>query len=356
MAEGRWLIYGANGYTGRLIAREAEHRGMQPVLAGRRRHEVQDVASARGFEHESFALDDPAELARRLEPYDAVVLAAGPFSHTSAPVVQACLDARTHYFDITGEMDVFEAVFARGEEAEARGVTLLPGVGFDVVPTDCLAARLAETLPGATHLELAFHNAGGGPSPGTSKTMVEALPAGGAVRRGGQIERVPTAWRVRDVPFHDKTRTAVSIPWGDVSTAFHSTGIGDVVVYMAMPPHLIRATRLTRHLGPVLGLGAVQRGLKRLVERKVRGPSPDELGSGRSEVWGRVEDPDGRSVEGTATTPDGYVLTARSTVEAVRRVLDGGVRAGALTPSLAFGSGFLEQLDGCVVRIGEATP
>lgn len=354
MNDGRWLIYGANGYTGRLIAQEAAHHGMRPVLGGRRPAAVREVATEHGFEHETFLLDDPDELARRLEPYDAVLLAAGPFAHTSRPVVEACLQSGTHYFDITGELDIFEDVFARDERARERGVTLLPGVGFDVVPSDCLAARLAEALPGATQLELALSGLGGGPSPGTTKTMVEALPEGGAIRRGGRVERVPAAWRTREVPFHDKTRTAVSIPWGDVSTAYYSTGIGDIVVYMAMPERMIRASRLTRSLGPLLGLGAVQRGLKRLVDRRVEGPSEEERRSGRSELWGRVVDAEGRCLEGTATTPDGYTLTARTSVEAVRRVLEGGIRTGALTPSLAFGSDFLEGFAGCEVRLGTA--
>src|SRR6201999_320361 len=141
-----------------------------------------------------------------------VLHCAGPFSATSKPMVDACLAAKAHYLDVTGEVSVFEAVLARAAEAKERGVVLLPGVGFDVVPSDCLAAQLKEKLPSATRLELAFAPLGQS-SPGTLKTAIESLPRGGLVRRGGKLVEVPAAHAVRQVPFADKTRTCMSIPW-----------------------------------------------------------------------------------------------------------------------------------------------
>ena len=169
-----WMLYGANGYTGRLAAREAVRRGSSPVLAGRNGDAVAALAQELGMPYQVFGLDDPQSVREALEGVKAVLHCAGPFSATSAPMVDACLATGTHYLDITGEISVFEAVHARHQEARRRDVVLLPGAGFDVVPTDCMAARLVEALPAATSLKLAF-DAGGGPSPGTAKTSLERL-------------------------------------------------------------------------------------------------------------------------------------------------------------------------------------
>jgi short subunit dehydrogenase-like uncharacterized protein len=343
------MIYGANGYTGRLIAEEAARRGLSPIVAGRSERPVREVGEAHGFEVRVFDLD--GEVAAHLDGVDAVLLAAGPFSRTSGPMVEACLATGTHYLDITGEIRIFEACQQRGDAAREAGCVLLPGVGFDVVPTDCLAASLAAALPEATELELAFR-AIGSPSAGTAKTMVEGLPEGGAVREDGRIRKVPAAYKTRRIPFRDKERPAVSIPWGDVSTAYHSTGIGNIVVYMAAPPRMIQAMKLSRPLGPLLGLDPVQRILERVIESRVRGPDAEHRAAGSSQIWGRVCG-GGRQVEGTLVTPEGYALTAVTAVESAHRVLGGQVEAGAHTPSTAFGPGFITEFDGCDLAVGQ---
>lgn len=351
MADANWMVYGANGYTGELIAQVAADRGMRPILAGRRADAVRAVAQRHGFEHRAFGLDDPERVARELEGVAVVVHAAGPFSATSAPMVAACLAAGAHYLDITGEIAVFEACHAQDEDARRAGVVVMPGVGFDVVPSDCLAAALARALPDADHLQLAI--SGGAPSVGTAKTMVEGLPQGGAVRRNGVIERVPAAYKSMDVPFRDKTRSAVTIPWGDVSTAYYSTGIPNIEVYMAMPRRMIEATRMARPLMGLLGLGPVQSLIKRGIERNQRGPSATARAAARQQLWGRVTNAAGASVEGTLETPEGYTLTSLTAVEAAARVLAGDVQPGAKTPAMAFGPDFITEIDGCSMQIGE---
>lgn len=338
-----FLVYGANGYTGELIAGLAKGRGLQPVLAGRNEGKVRALAERLALPWRAFPLDRPD-----LHGVELVLHCAGPFSATSRPMVDACLAARAHYLDITGEVAVFEAVLARDAEARDRGVVLLPGVGFDVVPSDCLAALLKQKLPGATKLLLAFAGLGR-VSPGTMKSTLEALPRGGLVRRGGKLVEVPSAHEVREIPFADRTRTAMSIPWGDVATAWRSTQIPDITVYMAAKPAEIRAARLARFVAPVLGLAPVQRFLKQQVERTVRGPDAAQRARGSAELWGRVSDGT-RSVEMTMSVPDGYTLTANAALECTRRVLRGDVKPGAWTPSLAFGADFAASLPG--VRVG----
>lgn len=350
----RALLYGANGYTGRLIAEVAAREGVDLTVAGRREEAVEAVARQTGFPWRCFPLTDPARLRDELAPFDAVLLAAGPFSRTSAPVVEACLAERTHYLDVTGEVDVFEAVFRRDAEARLSDVTLLPGVGFDVVPSDCLAAALAAELPGAARLLLAFRAFA--PSGGTARTMLEGLPKGGRARIGGALVPVPPAWKVREIPFSDHPRTAMTIPWGDLSTAYRSTGIPDIETYMTAPPALVASARAGQALSPLLSLGVVRWFLEAAVGEAFPGPDAEARRRERSLLWGRVERGDGAAVEGTAETLEGYAFTAESAVASLRRVLAGKAAAGALTPSLAFGPRFAEAIPGTVFTVPSPVP
>jgi short subunit dehydrogenase-like uncharacterized protein len=345
------LIYGANGYTGQLIVDECLRRGIRPIVAGRRAETLAPFVSAHGLEARVAALDDAAAMQRALAGVRVVLHAAGPFFRTSAPMLRACLASRAHYLDITGEIVVFEACRAQHAAAVAAGIVVMPGVGFDVVPTDCLAARLSEWLPGAELLELAFAG-GGGFSRGTLKTMVLGSGEGGAIRRDGRITRVPAGWKTQRIPFRDKPRFAVTIPWGDVSTAHWSTKIPNIHTYLAMPLNAVRSMGLMRMVSPLLGVPFIRRFVESQIDARVDGPSAAVRASARMQVWGRVTHTDGRTVEGTAVTPEGYRLTAISAVESAHRVLSAAPAAGYHTPSSAFGSGFLESLPECDIVIG----
>jgi short subunit dehydrogenase-like uncharacterized protein len=354
MTDGKWLVYGANGFSGRLIAAEARERGLAPILAGRDERAIREVAERLGLEWRVFRLDDPVAVTRGIDDVHAVLLSAGPFSRTSAPVLEACLAGGVHYLDITGEIPVFEALFARDPEARERGVALLPGVGFGVVPSDGLAASLAAALPDADRLVLAVAPGRAGTSPGTARTIIEVMGRGGAIRRDGRIVRVPLAWREAEIPFADHPRHAVSVPWGDVSTAWRSTGIPNVVVMMATPRLTTAALRALRPGARLLRLAPVRRVAQRAADRWVEGPDEETRRTGRVRLWGRATAPDGRRVEGTAITPESYRFTAVSAVESARRLAaDPAARRGALTPSQAFGARFLTELPGCGLRVGE---
>ena len=340
------LVYGAYGYTGTLVVREALAAGLRPVLAGRDPRALATVAAEHGLQHRAASLDDAGALDAALHGIRVVLHCAGPFVHTARPMVDACLRRGVHYLDVTGEIAVFEAVAARDAEARARGVTLLPGVGFDVVPSDCLAAHLARRVPGATHLALAFRGLGG-VSRGTAATMAENAGAGGAVRRAGRIVPVPAAWHTRHIDFGDGTPAlAVTIPWGDVSTAWHSTGIPNVEVYMAMTPGMRRGRMVSRWLGWLLSAGPVRRQLVARARARKPGPSDASRARGESRLWGEVRDASGRTAVSRLTAPEGYTLTARTAVASARHVLAGGVRAGFQTPSRAFGPDFILTQEG----------
>lgn len=345
------LIYGAYGYTGALIAREAVACGLRPLLAGRNAEALQALARELGLEHRAFPLDDPAALDAGIRGVRAVLHCAGPFAHTSRPVADACLRTGAHYLDITGEVGVFEALAARNAEANAAGVMLLPGAGFDVVPSDCLAAHLKRRLPSATHLALGFLGMGR-VSRGTARTMAENIHRGGLVRRGGVLTRVPAAWKSRVIDFGTGPVKAISIPWGDVATAYYSTGIPDIEVYLAAPLATRLAARASRYLGWLLGSAPVQKLLKHRIQARPPGPSDEERARGRSFLWGEACDASGRTVISRLQGPEGYTLTAQAAVAVARRVLAGESPPGFQTPTTAYGSDFVLGLEG-VVRTDE---
>lgn len=341
-----FLLYGSYGYTGRLVAQRAIERGLRPVLAGRDAEQLRAQAAELGLETRAVGLDDPAALDAALQDVPVVLHCAGPFSRTSRPMADACLRTGTHYLDITGELQVFEALAHRGAEAERAGVMLLPGVGFDVVPSDCLAAHLKRRLPGAVRLALAFEGLGGGISRGTATTMAENMGGGGAVRRGGRIVPVPPAWKTRAVDFGRGPVTVTTIPWGDVSTAFHSTGIPDVEVYTRVPRSARRFLRITRPFGWLLGSAPAQALLKRAIRARPAGPGEEARARGRSHLWGEAEDATGSRAVSRLRAPEGYTLTALTAVAAVERVLAGDLQPGFRTPSLAWGPDFVMEVEG----------
>lgn len=340
-----WLIYGSNGYTGKLIVAEALRHGLKPVLAGRNREAVEAQARETGLEARAFGLDDAAAVARGFGGMRLVLNCAGPFSQTAVPVLEACLTQRAHYLDITGEIDVFALCHRAHDRAREAGIVVAPGTGFDVVPTDCTAAMLKEKLPDATHLVLAFE-AGGGPSPGTAKTSVEGLARGGRARIDGKVVEVPLAWKSRTFDRDGEARTAMTIPWGDVYTAYVSTGIPNVETYMAVPPSTVARVRRLRWFKPLLGLGFVQSFMKKRIDASTPGPSAAKREKTDCRVWGEVRNARGDTATLSLAAPNGYALTATASVGMVRAALEGGRPGGYYTPSMLMGARYVLSLPG----------
>jgi len=345
-----WMIYGANGYTGTLVAAEAAKRGMNPVLAGRNEAAVARLAGDLGLDYRIFGLDEPAVIRQAIAGMKLVLHCAGPFSSTSRPMVEACLAEGVHYLDITGEISVFAEIHRMHDKARHADVVLLPGAGFDVVPSDCLAASLVNALPAATKLQLAFE-VGGGPSPGTAKTSVEGLKSGGCIRRNGELKKVPLAWKIRTVPFAHAKRTAVTIPWGDVYTAHVSTGIPDIEVYFSVSPKTAANLQRMRWIQGLLGLGPVQSFLKKRMEKQVSGPDEEKRRNSLSQLWGKVSSADGRTAQATMTGPNAYDLTVSASLGIVGFLLENDVEGGFYTPSLLMGADYAASLPGVEFRL-----
>ncbi|HMO38974.1 MAG TPA: saccharopine dehydrogenase NADP-binding domain-containing protein [Saprospiraceae bacterium] len=344
----KFLLYGANGYTGQLIAEMAKDYHLTPILAGRSADKIQPLAERLGYAYRIFDLKDTAALDAALQEVEVVLHAAGPFVHTARPMMEACLRTGTHYLDITGEIAVFEMAAALNAKAKAAGMILMPGVGFDVVPTDCLALFLYQQLPDATHLKLAFVplGGGGGMSQGTATTMAENLGSGGAIRRNGKIVPVPLGHDALRLPHEGKELLAMSIPWGDVSTAFYTTGIPNITVYTGVRPKAYKMVQRQRYFNWLLRLPFVRAYVKRQIKKRPPGPTPEQLEKGTTLVWGEVSNAAGQSQRAMMHTASGYKLTAIAALLITRRVLEGADLQGFYTPAGAFGADLIMEIPG----------
>lgn len=341
---GKFLIYGATGYTGKLTARAAKAKGLAPILAGRSEEKVKAIAEELGLEWRAFDLAETAKLDAALKEVETVLHIAGPFSATSKPMADACIRTKTHYLDITGEIAVFEALAARDAEAKKAGIMLLPGVGFDVVPSDCLAAHIKRRMPDAEDLKLYIGGLGKA-SRGTMKTMIEGIAKPTLVRRNGELE--PLDGMNEDLcDFGQGSKPTVAVSWGDVATAWHSTKIPNVEVHFELTPEFARMVKMPVFVKALLGISFVQGFLKRQVDRQAEGPTDDERKQGYAVLIGVGRDAKGRAVRTRLRSPEGYSLTAQTGLAIAKRVLDGEFKAGFQTPSLVYGADFILGFDG----------
>jgi short subunit dehydrogenase-like uncharacterized protein len=339
-----FLIYGANGYTGEIIAREAAARGFKPILAGRKKESIKKLAGELNLPFRVFALDETDKLDAALGEVGFVLHCAGPFSLTSKAMCQACLRTGRHYLDITGEIAVFEAMARQDEKAKAAGIMIMPGVGFDVVPTDSLALHLKNRLPSATNLTLAFHGSGSRISHGTQSTMTMNIGRGGAVRRDGEIVSVPAAWKIRPIDFGPVLKRGVTIPWGDVSTAYYSTGIPNIEVFTVVPPQVQKMMVMSRYIGWLLAWGPVQKYLQSKIPPG--GASAEQRAAGKSYLYGEASDDDGNKIAARLQGPEGYEFTVQTALKICERIMNGNAPVGFQTPAKAYGAEMVLEIPG----------
>jgi short subunit dehydrogenase-like uncharacterized protein len=341
-----FLIYGSYGYTGKLIVEQAVKEGLHPILAGRDEAPLRAQAETFELEYRAFDLSNTSALNSALREVDAVLHCAGPFSLTFRAMIEACIANKKHYVDISGEIEEFEALSKLDEQARKAGIMILPGSGFDVVPSDCLSLYLSKKLPNATKLELNIISIGSGVSRGTARSSIENIHRQGRIRRDGEIVSVPNAWRIKRVDFGRGPRRVVSIGWGDVSTAYYTTNIPNIEVYMAFPQTMIHAMYVGRLLGPLLSMRAAKDILKWIVGKLIpSGPSNERNRNGFTLMIGEVSD--GRqTVRAKQRTPEAYHLTALTSVEIMKRILSADFQPGFQTPGKMYGEDFILQFAG----------
>jgi short subunit dehydrogenase-like uncharacterized protein len=352
MNKEKLLIYGANGYTGRLILERLREYKLTALIAGRDVQQVSGLAATYQLPFEILKLTEEEKLLTLLREVTIVLHVAGPFKHTAQPMIEACIKTRTHYLDITGEIEIFEMAKQYSEAAKDAGIMLMPGAGFDVVPTDCLALYLKNKLPDATSLKLAFATLGGGLSHGTALTMVEGLGEGGAVRKDGVIIRKPLGHKGRWVDFGGRKLFVMTIPWGDVSTAYFTTGIQDIETYTGVKPAVFRLLTLQGLLNWLLRTNMVKAWLRAKINNRAAGPSAETRSKAKSLVWGEVKNRTGKKETSVLETPDGYTLTAHSSLIIASRILSGDFKPGYQTPASAYGEGLVLEVPGTRRLVG----
>ena len=342
-----FLIYGSYGYTGQLIVDLATQHGLRPLLAGRNEKQLRAQAQKYNLEYRAFALDETSKLDSALREVDAALHCAGPFVHTFRQMAEACLRTKRHYVDISGEIAGFEALASMDKPAREAGIMLLPGGGFDVVPSDCLAAHLKRRLPSATQLRLYIRGIGAGVSRGTAKSGVENMHRGGMMRRDAKLVQLPPGANVRQQDFGRGPVPTVSIGWGDVSTAYYSTGIPNIETYFAYPKSYINSLKAMRVVGPLLYNRPAKNFLKFLINTFTPpGPKEERRKKGFAIFIGEVTGPNGGRAVSKLISPEGYTCTALTTVEIMKRILNAETKTGFQTPSMAYGADFILQFDG----------
>ncbi|MEO0065008.1 MAG: hypothetical protein RI983_334 [Bacteroidota bacterium] len=349
--QNQFLLYGANGYTGRLIAGMAKEYGLEPVLSGRNAAALQAMGAELGLNYQAIDLSDKETLVEALRSFPLVLHAAGPFAHTAKPMVEACLEADTHYIDITGEIAVFEMLKRMDGLARAKNIMVMPGVGFDVVPTDCMALFLKKQMPDALNLKLAFASIGGRLSHGTATTMAEGMGEGSAVRLNGKITRVPLGHKGMWVDFGLKKLFVMTIPWGDISTAFTTTGIPNIETYTGASPKTFNLLKWQKTFNWILKLSVVRNYYKKKIKQQPAGPSEEMRAKAKSLVWGEVENASGQKCAAVMDGPEGYTLTAISSLLITKEILSGNFKPGYQTPAACFGEDLVMEIPGVKRRL-----
>ena len=346
MQSNSFLLYGANGYTGELIARYSHQYNLQPVLAGRRKEVIEPLANKLHLPYRVFDLKDEPSLQAALKEVKAVIHAAGPFHFTAKQMIEACLHTGTNYIDINGDITVFEMIKQYDGAAKKAGIMLLPGAGFDVVPTDCVALQLKKLVPDANALQLAFATIGGGLSHGTASTMVTRLGDKGAVRKDGKIIRRPLGEKGMSVDFGVKKLFVMSIPWGDISTAYSTTGIPDIESYTGISKNVHSILKLQPLFNWLLRTKFIRQYLQNRINSRPPGPSDEQRDKATSLVWGQAMNAKGEKATVRLSGPEGYTLTTHAALIIVKKILQGEFTPGYQTPATAYGENLVMEIPG----------
>lgn len=339
------LIYGATGYTGRLILREALARGLRPVLAGRSQAKLAELSRQHRLEYRVAGVEDPERLRAILGGSRVVLNVAGPFRMTARPLAWACIERGVHYLDITGEIFSMQELIGLDAPAIAKGCMLLPGAGFDVVPSDCMAAWASARLPGAESLSIALSGLTE-MSRGSAATISDQLSQPVLVRRAGSLVEVTPGELTAEFDFGAGLRRASAVSWADVATAHRTTGIPNITVYFEETAAVAVALGLKRYGRLFWDMPLAKYWREVALRLLPDGPPAAHRARSRATIVVRVADGRGKQIEARLETPEVYSFTAMASVDIAERVLAGDFVAGLQTPALAYGAEYALSLPG----------
>ena len=352
--QNQFLLYGATGYTGKLIAKLSSNYNLQPILAGRTEALIKPLAEELQLPYRIIDLDNKEQLQKVLGDVKLVLHAAGPYVYTAKQMVEACLETGVHYIDINGDISVFEMLKKYDATAKEKNIMVMPGVGFDVVPTDCIALQLKNKMPDATHLKLAFASIGGGLSHGTATTMAGKIGEGGAVRENGKVMRKPLGQKGMWVEFGEKKLFVMTIPWGDVSTAYTTTGIPNIEVYTGIAPKIYKVLKLQGAFNWLLRTKFIRNIIKKKIKASPAGPSDEQRQKSSSLVWGEASNAKGEKINACISCFDGYTLTAHSSLIITNKILEGNYKTGYQTPAGCYGKNLVMEIPGTKIILADS--
>jgi short subunit dehydrogenase-like uncharacterized protein len=262
-------------------------------------------------------------------------------------MIRACLEARVHYVDVSGEVDAIASAADWHLEASRAGVTILCGAGFDVVPSDCLAAHVFRRMPGARRLRVAISGLELA-SPGSLKTLGAELGRPTRVRRAGKLVEIPPGSLSRSFDFGQGPKACVAVTWGDLVSAHYSTGAENIETYFEATLGVSAVVQSNRVWGWLFRFPGVSAAVERQAALWTREPTLTEMASRRACVVVEAEDASGRVTTSRIATPEAYTLTAQTAAAIVERLLEtnADLEPGFQTPSRLFGPDFILRFDG----------
>lgn len=338
---GAVLLYGATGYTGRIIAQHLAG-AIELVLAGRNAERLAQLGDELGLPWRAFDLSNPASMAAGLKGCAVVLNAAGPYADTAMPLAQACIGSGTHYLDVGGEWPMFEALMGESEKARRAGVMLMPGLGLTIAASDCLLKRAVEQWPDTVRLCLGISRAHA-MSRGSAATAARLFEKQVMVRRKGKLDGVPLGSLTRSFDFGEGLRETTAMSWADVVTGEQTTGVGDIEVYSELPWWQRAGWRASGVYASLTGAGLWRAAGGAMSKAWPEDPGAKVREEGRYVMVVEALDRWRRPRQLRLHTRDGYGTTVLVAAEALRRVLGGEVRPGFHTPGTLFGSAFIEQ-------------
>jgi short subunit dehydrogenase-like uncharacterized protein len=319
------------------------------LVAGRDEEKLSQLAGRLDCEYRVASLGSPDQLRAMLQDMDLLVHAAGPFHETTAPMLSACLDTNTHYLDLSAEAESIELVAARHRQAQAANIMCMPGVGVDVVPSDCLAAQLVERLPSTDRLSFGI-------------SLPKLLTAGSArnfaahagmpvlVRRGGKLKKLEPGIIERKFDYGEGPSVSSAISWGDIASAWYSTGVGNISCYLETTAGLRFAMAHASIVGPLLKNPWARFLTDTASDVMFTGPSEDQEENERGCVVVEAEDRCGRVAMSRIQFPESYSFTAKICAVTVDRIRKGRWASGFQTPSRVFGADYIRQFDDVVIE------
>jgi len=316
------LIYGASGYTGKIIAARAKELNIDFEIAGREPDKTRKLAEELAVDYHIFDVDTEYAWKKALEDKQALINAAGPFQFTAEHAMKACLKAGVHYLDISAELDTYRLAQSLDGEAREAGIQLISGAGL-FVSYDALVVHLSKLVAEPEYLKVGFRHYGGF-SRGSVLSSKNIADLGILIRRNGEIIDNPDP-QSKVFLFGQEEVECMPTPLGGIILSYKSTGIPNIEEFFSLKLPATELQDLT-------------------VENLPDGPTKEERTAGRNGISAELTGKDGKVVKAYVDAPSGYDLTPLSVVAVAHRILNGDFKVGYQSPGSAYGEDILKDI------------